>query len=503
MSEIKRIKIQNIVENQIPEFLNEESPLFSEFLEQYYISQEYQTGIVDLAVNVNEYKKVDNFDTSTFYAGINTCSLSSEIFYFSDTIKVNSTKGFPEKYGIIKINDEIITYTGITTDTFTGCVRGFSGIEKVKDNEVLEFKTTNASDHSINSTVKNLSLDFFEILFKKFKSQFLPGFEDRNFSPNIQLKNILFKARDFYTSKGTKVAFKILFDILYSNDVDVINPSDYTISPSSSEYLKTKNILVEQIIRDERTKRIDFSTLERMRGKTIFQLVSNIEVSAAIFNVEYRPFDDLNLYEISLDIDSVSLDFSTTKKTKLIENASINSTTLIVDSTIGFKNSGEILVKSDNLNFPLKLTYQDKTLNQFLGVSGLIDSVSYGSDIIEDSLLYVIDDDGTKLEFRLINIINSLDTEKSSNLKVNDKISLSSFGKNLSNNLNFNKWIYNLPIIHDIKQIDFNGTSLNIRLINQDVKFSPEEKLLLFKESIGGLSKFICSCSPFSDILFV
>jgi secreted trypsin-like serine protease len=63
MSEIKRVKIQSIVESQIPEFLNNDSPIFKEFLEQYYISQEHQTGVVDLAVNLQQYKSIDNFIT--------------------------------------------------------------------------------------------------------------------------------------------------------------------------------------------------------------------------------------------------------------------------------------------------------------------------------------------------------------------------------------------------------------------------------------------------------
>ena len=29
---------------------------------------------------------------------------------------------------LLKIDDEIISYTGITTTSFTGCIRGFSGI---------------------------------------------------------------------------------------------------------------------------------------------------------------------------------------------------------------------------------------------------------------------------------------------------------------------------------------------------------------------------------------
>ena len=34
---------------------------------------------------------------------------------------------------LFKIDSEIITYTGMTTNTFTGCKRGFSGITTYRD----------------------------------------------------------------------------------------------------------------------------------------------------------------------------------------------------------------------------------------------------------------------------------------------------------------------------------------------------------------------------------
>ena len=37
-----RAKTHSVVTYQIPEFIRDESPLFGEFLEQYYKSQEYQ-----------------------------------------------------------------------------------------------------------------------------------------------------------------------------------------------------------------------------------------------------------------------------------------------------------------------------------------------------------------------------------------------------------------------------------------------------------------------------
>jgi hypothetical protein len=38
------------------------------------------------------------------------------------------TNGFPDSYGLLQIDDEVITYTGKTEFSFTGCIRGFVGI---------------------------------------------------------------------------------------------------------------------------------------------------------------------------------------------------------------------------------------------------------------------------------------------------------------------------------------------------------------------------------------
>mgnify|MGYP003323639039 CR=1 FL=1 len=56
----KRVKVQQIIENQIPEFLISESPKAVDFLKQYYISQEYQGGPIDLTDNLDQYLKLDN-----------------------------------------------------------------------------------------------------------------------------------------------------------------------------------------------------------------------------------------------------------------------------------------------------------------------------------------------------------------------------------------------------------------------------------------------------------
>lgn len=448
MSEIKKVKIQNIVDSQIPEFLSEESSLFKEFLEQYYISQEHQTGAVDLAENISYYKSIENFNNETFYSKFVPCVLAEEIVAFDTTINVNHTIGFPSKYGLLKIDDEIITYTGKTDNSFTGCIRGFSGIDKLNadlNSEVLNFSTTFARSHNNASTVENLNLIFYDRLFSKFKSQFIPGFESRDFVPGINIQNILTRARDFYSSKGTDTAFKILFTVLYNESIKVLKPQDYLLRPSDNNYVVTKNILVEKITGGDPLL---------LKGETLYQNIGdNFLASASIYNVEFRPLDNVNLYEISLDTESFVSNFSTTKTTKVLENVPSGANYIFVDSTVGFPNKGKLLVKSKLLNDIFTVEYKDKNTNQFLGISGLTHNISFGDIILEDNLVYSFLNDDSQIKFRLINVIDNVNYDNTSNLRVEDKVSLSSFGLDLSEDPKFNSWIYNLPTYHEIKEI--------------------------------------------------
>ena len=446
MSEIKRVKIQNLIESQIPEFLNEESPLFQEFLNQYYTSQEYTTGLNDLAINLNQYKGIQNFNAETFY---NACELSSNVLSFDDEIFVNNTFGFPSSYGLLKIDTEIITYTGITTNSFTGCIRGFSGIDANSDYSELVFKSTSVEEHSSGSKVFNLNLLFFNEIFKKFKSQYLLGFEDRNFHSQINLQNILTRAKDFYASKGTDTSYKLLFKILYGKNISIIDPKSFTIKPSDNPPLVTKNIVVEKIsgVGDP----VD------LIGNTIFQTIPGGRVaSASIYNVEYRKTDNRDLYEISLDSESFIYNFIPTKKTNTLETIDINSTTITVDSTVGFAGSGSVYISPTNSSTFIPISYQNRSVNQFLDVSGINIEVPFNSDIIENNFAYSTLDNGNVLEFRLFNIIDTIDYSETSNLRIGDKIYLSSFGENYQDFPEYNSWMYNLPTYHNISDISGN-----------------------------------------------
>ena len=165
MSQIdKRIQVNTIIENQLPEFVVSDFPNAAEFFKQYYISQEFQGAPTDLISNFDQYLKSDNLVPEVITG---TTTLSSSIDSDDTIISVPSTKGFPSEYGLLKINDEIISYTGITSTSFTGCIRGFSGVTGYNvgissslleiNRESLIFEETTASSHDSGETITNLS----------------------------------------------------------------------------------------------------------------------------------------------------------------------------------------------------------------------------------------------------------------------------------------------------------------------------------------------------------
>ena len=270
-----KVKIQQIIDNQLPEFILDENPKTVEFLKQYYISQEYQGGPVDIADNLDQYLKLDNLTPEVI---VDSTYATSGISSTDTTIAVNSTKGFPSQYGLFKINNEVITYTGITTNSFTGCQRGFSGITSYHsqlDREELVFSDTSKEIHAEDATVYNLSSLFLRDFYKKLKYTFAPGLEDVDFAKELNAGNFIKEAKSFYQSKGTDESFRILFNVLYGATPRVVNLEDYLIKPSSAEYLR-REIAIAEVISGDPSKLVG-QTITKSTDSGTTAAISEIE----------------------------------------------------------------------------------------------------------------------------------------------------------------------------------------------------------------------------------
>ena len=465
-----RVKIQDVVDSQLPEFIKEENPLVVDFLSSYYTSQEFAGGPVDLAENIDQYLKLDTLKPEVI-AGMSTVTVGIST---TDTeIFVTNTKGFPPEYGLIKLGDEIITYTGLTTNSFTGCVRGFSGVTSYRapnNPEELVFTQSVAETHAADTPVQNLSALFLKEFYRKLKKLYAPGLEDATLTANLDVNNFIKESKSLYQSKGTEESIKILLKVLYGIDSKVIDLEQFLTKPSYAEYVR-REVVVAKLISGDPTK---------ISGTTLFQDAQPANgigaASGPISEVEIftrGTTDDIGVqtyYKISLFIgfDDESLiegKFNIPGSSFTIGSHSAAASVITVDSTIGFPEQGSFTIGDDTI------TYTDKTITQFIGCSGLTQDITPRTEITQDLEVYAFEDnDLTKpVRFVLTGVLSKFEqTEDIFSSVENSRITIKNLGQVISNEQQddsykkvfFNSWIYNTSARYFVTT--FSGSTFNL-----------------------------------------
>ena len=391
-----RVKVQQVIESQVPEFVRSDFPKYIEFLRQYYVSQEYQGGPVDIAENLDQYLRLDNI-TPEVISGVNT--LTYDITTNSGIVTVTSTRGYPSEYGLLKIDDEIITYTGITTNTFTGCVRGFCGITEYNKSTApgeLVFSNSESASHTSGSNVVNLSALFLKEFYDKIRFSITPGLEKVEFTDNLDVSNFVKEARAFYQAKGTSESYRILFKVLYNEEPKVLDLEQFLFKPSSAE-LSRKEVVVAERLSGNPLKLLG-QTVRRSLNPFIESSVSSVEVLTRSNKTYYK----LSLF-VGYNEDVPEGEFIISGKTRVLKDIGIGETIIPVDSTIGFPKSGK-LISGNNI-----ISYTDKTVNEFLGCTGVIQQITIASDIRSEETIFGYEDgdETKKVELRITGVLSS------------------------------------------------------------------------------------------------
>ena len=452
---VSKVKIQDILSNQLPEFIRDESPLTVDFLKQYYASQEYQGGSADISDNLEKYLNVDNLTPEVIVDSATTSGITT---VGDEIVTVTSTKGFPNQYGLLKIDDEIITYTGVTTNTFTGCVRGFSGITSYHsdlDEEQLVFSTSDAAQHEDSSTVQNLSSLFLKEFYKKFKKTFLPGLEGTDFQSNLDVGTFIREARSLYQTKGTNESFRILFNVLYGLSPNILNLEERLIKPSTANYVR-RQVCVAEVLSGDPSKLRGQNLLKGLTGQTLFRSDIDENINASISEIE--PFERVDsgltgistYYKIGLfvgydETSDVQGDFIIIPNSKSLEKVEPNSSVLTVDSTVGFTTAGTIISGSNTI------TYTDKTVNQFLNCTGIAVTINPIQNVRSDITYFGYEDGDLdkKVVLRLTGVLSRFEQEGNIDVTEGEVISVKNIGDKVENNnesykqIFCNSWIYN------------------------------------------------------------
>ena len=492
MSE-KRIQINSVVKNQVPQYVREDYPLVTEFLKQYYISQEFQGAPLDLIQNIDKYVKIDETTNLTSHVGLGTV-----INAYESTINIDlgkfptGTDGFPDSYGLLKIDDEIITYTGKTRSAFTGCVRGFSGITSYtspSNPEELVFDTSVGVAHTFGAKVENLSNLFLKKFLSKTKNQLLPGLEDRSFDSQLNEKVFIKQSKDFYLSKGTDKSFEILFKALYAENAKIVRPGEFLFTPSNAQYNVTNDLVVEPITGDP--SNLELMTLfQDAFGDTerAYAPISSVEeIITGTGQTFYRLSVDAG-YNKDIRVDGSTYGaFTVQPKTRVIGNVGIGLTVLDVDSTVGFGTSGTLRVTFDDNTVGI-VSYKSKSLTQFFNITGI------GKTILDSTIVGVNtfaygkskNDINETIQVRINSVINDCEHPGAYQQGKNDTILIKTLGIG-NTTFKYKNWYYNTAPSYTVDSVSLQDASDNTYRVtlNKDHYFRVGDRLTV-KASASG-----------------
>ena len=202
---------------------------------------------------------------------------------------------------------------------------------------------------------------------------FTPNIESARVSPEINRSTLLQNIKDFFASKGSKLGIQTLFKMLFAeNDVDVTYPGDRMIIPSKSTWYENvvlRTVPVPEVLCDPQQK---YGYPDKVIGSEILYksyLDDKVYASSVCDYVSSYPYESEVQYELNVDGDNIKGEFFSNPKTvlrrDLNEIGSVDDrrdvTTITVESTNGFPDSGVVFIESE------AISYTSKTFNQFLG----------------------------------------------------------------------------------------------------------------------------------------
>lgn len=325
---------------------------------------------------------IRNFSNTEF---INIGSFENQIITLTDGF------GFPEKDGIILIDDEIILY-GMRIDNVLYSIRRASSAATTLSTFTSAgvFKNSSIARHSAGTPVLNLSVLFLSSILNNIYDSFASGIAYEKVDSRINSKLLLTHIRDFFSSKGTKLGITSLFKIIFgNNEVDVSYPGDLMIVPSVSTWAKdfictSIPILPSFYERDE-----IIGNPSGLAGSQVQLRSYSDDQIYANCNIEYVNLttgDESDIYSMVIAQNEFSGNFLANPITKLVLPISKESTTITVNSTLGFSESGLLFIENECIS------YTSKSLNQFYGCfrgkKGIYSSHSVNSSVFGPYYLF-------------------------------------------------------------------------------------------------------------------
>ena len=422
-------KISNLIDGQLPDFIQADHPIFSKFLKSYY--QFMESAELHLTVNISnvllELETVSNLlyeDGGSIVTEVGDGTTGK--FIVGETLTGSTSKATATVL-VEKLNDTTPTLfiqsqqKFITGETVVGSLSTAEGtVVKYRGNPIQN--VTQLLDYA---DVDNTIYDFLDNL----RDSFLESIP-KTLTTGIDRRNLTKHIRELYRLKGTKEAHKLFLLILLGENSEVIYPNRFMLRLSSGDWDEVTLIKVSPIGIANATEVEGQIITGEISGATAIVESTSTFLQASVAVVEMKLLKDsvVGTFIKDEDVSAVSNDIDARYKftiRQIINSATIENDGSLykpkdpidVDDSVAIGNGlvsarvGEILpggvsgvlVQNGGTNYkqydPLVFTNPQAAVETAATSSGFV-SVVNGSIVLEDNSddLIVLEEGSTSSE---------------------------------------------------------------------------------------------------------
>ena len=299
-------KLSTQIDGQLPDFIAEDHPKFSQFLKSYY--QFLESGELQLTVNIDNI--LLEFETDHALLNEDGTLIVTEVgsgstgkFIEGEIITGGTSyataKVLVEDLGNatprLFISSQQLFETG---ETVTGGTSGASGVvTRYRANPVQNIQQMLAY-----ADIDNTIYDFIE----EFRKSFMAGIPT-NLANGINKRNLEKHIGELYRRKGTKEAAKLFMRILLDEDAEVFYPNQYMLKSSAADWdnptvvrcSSVGNVVANELIGQSITG-TDSDATALVENSTTFSVSGGISyIEFQISNVVGSFISGENIYGIS------------------------------------------------------------------------------------------------------------------------------------------------------------------------------------------------------------
>ena len=342
-------KISSLIGQQAPDFVKSDHSGFTDFLQTYYVFLEAaELQLTDISEQDEILLESDNvaslqkliYEDATDEAG-DTIILEENSFLSAFTngeVVTGSTTGAQATILSTNISNSKLFITSQnrfkTGETITGSTSGATAkIGKYRANPIQNIQQL------LNYADSDTTISDF---LSEMRKSFMSGITE-NLGSLTDKRKTLKNITDLYKAKGTKKANQLFFRILLNEEADIYYPNRDLFKPSDGQFQK------RTILRTTQTS----GSMLNLKGQTITMTTSSSTATAKCIDTTRFNLSGTDVFELELDIDSISGTFENGESVIGIDNTDSSLTAKGVIKTIigGFNitNDGSLYNVNDTI----------------------------------------------------------------------------------------------------------------------------------------------------------